>query len=140
MTLDDFKKLRDSGCDNLEIGVESIHLHIQKLIGKIYSIEDIEKYFENGIKADISLVINLIFGFPNETKEDAFKQLEWFKKLEYIYGGKIYGSFNMLEINYGSKMSQNPSKYGITLGSLGPWAFSYPWNAPDWRKEFEPFI
>jgi HD superfamily phosphohydrolase len=140
MTTDDFKKLSDSGCDNLEVGIESIHIHVQNMIGKTYPIEDIEKYIENGIRANISFVINLIFGFPNETKEDAFKQLEWFEKLKNIYGEKVYGSFNMLEVNYGSAMSQCPSKYGIILGELQPWAFSYPWNAPSWRKEFEIFI
>jgi len=140
MTFDDFKKLRDSGCDNLEIGVESIHTHVQCKIQKIYSIRDIEKYIENGITANISLVINLIFGFPNETKEDALKQLKWFRKLKNMYGEKIYGSFNMLEINYGSRMAQYPSEYEIILGKLQPWAFSYPWNAPSWRKEFELLI
>jgi len=140
MTLEDFKRLQSSGCDNLEIGVESIHTHVQKLIGKVYPIKSIEKYIETGVEANITLVINLIFGFPNETKEEAHRQLEWFEKIKKIYKEKVYGSFNMLEINYGSRMARYPSEYEITLGKMGPWSFSYPWNAPTWRKEFAPLI
>lgn len=140
MTLNDFKYLNSSGCINLEIGVETIHPHIQNVIGKVYPIKVIEEYISNAIEAGISIVINLIYGFPTESKEDAINQLKWFNVLKNKYQDKLYGSHNMLEINQGSKIANNPHKYDVILGDLKPWAFSFPWNSPKWRSDFKKLL
>jgi radical SAM superfamily enzyme YgiQ (UPF0313 family) len=81
-TYDDFKLLKDSGCANLEVGVESIHPRIQKIIRKQYSLEAIETFIDRSIKAGLPLMVNLIFGFPTETLDEAKEQLAWFISLK----------------------------------------------------------
>ncbi len=139
-TKSDFDILFKSGCTNLEIGIESIHTKNQIIIGKVYNLEQIENFISNSISAGIRIITNLIYGFPNETLDEAKQQLNWFKQLKDKFGNMIYSSNNMLEINQGSLMEKNSSEYGIIKNELQPWSFSYSWNAPNWRKTFLKLI
>jgi len=131
-----FRDLHAQGLRTVELGVETIHPRLQLLIDKPQSIDLIESVIEAAVGAGVSVVVNLIYGFPTETIEEAAGQLDWYRALQATGGGLVNGSHNLLEINRGSEFARNPGAYGIELGSIGPWAFSHVWNAPAWRRDF----
>lgn len=131
-----FRDLHACGLRTVELGVETIHPRLQALVDKPQSLGLIEGVVAAGVAAGVSVVVNLIYGFPGETAEDAVRQLDWFRGLQAAGGGLVNGSHNLLEINRGSPFAQNPGAYGIELGPIGPWAFSHVWNAPAWRRDF----
>jgi hypothetical protein len=131
-----FRDLHAHGLRTVELGVETIHPRLQSLIDKPQSIDLIERVIEAAVGAGVSVVVNLIYGFPSETIDEAARQLDWFRALQATGGGLVNGSHNLLEINRGSEFARNPVAYGIELGGIGPWAFSHVWNAPAWRRDF----
>ncbi|MDK9703251.1 MAG: radical SAM protein [Sulfuritalea sp.] len=130
------RQLYAAGCRTLEVGVETIHSRLQALAEKRQGRRMMEKAIEATLKAGIGVVVNLIYGFPSETLDEASDQLAWYLELRKTFPELVMGSHNMLEINLGSKFAQEPGRFGLELGPLGPWAFSYPWNAPSWRSSF----
>lgn len=134
------RHLYRGGCRTLELGVETIHDRHQQLLDKRQPIKVVEGTLGAALDAGISVVVNLIYGFPDETEREAVAQLEWFAGWKRRYPGLLFGSHNMLEINEGSPFAADPAKYGIALGPIGPWAFTYPWNAPTWRPGFLPRV
>jgi hypothetical protein len=131
-----FRDLHAQGLRTVELGVETIHPRLQALIDKPQSLALIEGVIAAAVGAGVSVVVNLIYGFPSETADEARRQLDWFRDLQAAGGGLVNGSHNLLEINRGSEFARNPRAYGIELGAIGPWAFSHTWNAPAWRRDF----
>lgn len=130
--------LRDAGLQTLEFGIESIHPHIQRLIGKNLPADKVAEVASELTDAGIGTVLNLIYGFPTETLADAERQLEWLRQLESRRGGLVTASHNMLEINRGAPYAgQRGIEIGIERTGIAPWAFSYAWNAPSWRTAFK---
>lgn len=130
------KELFAGGCRTLEFGVETIHPNLQRLLDKPQSIRMIDQVLEATLDAGIAVVINLIYGLPRESLDQARAQLRWFQSWKQRFPELVVGSHNLLEINEGSIFVSDPTKYGIRLGEIGPWAYSYPWNAPIWRLRF----
>jgi len=68
--IQDIKRLRDSGCKELFIGIESGSPKILKSINKTSNVDVILNNLSNVLKAGIEIKAYFIFGFPNETEED----------------------------------------------------------------------
>ncbi|WBB81005.1 hypothetical protein O7606_06385 [Micromonospora sp. WMMD882] len=82
------------------------------------------------------MVVNLIFGFPGESEQDAQTQLAWLLRLrDTAPPGRVDCSLNLLEMVRGAPMVAHPPP-GVELSGVAPWAFSYAWNAPAWRRGF----
>lgn len=64
-----FEKLRESGCDELFIGIESGSLQIREMIHKEGAIEDVKWVVSNLLKEGIDVKGYFICGFPGETGE-----------------------------------------------------------------------
>lgn len=130
--------LRRSGLRTLEFGVESIHPEMQGIVGKKHSIGQIETVVRACASADVAVVLNLIYGFPGESRAMAEAQLDWFLRLRKRYGRLIQGSHNLLEINRKAPLADptTGATFGVRMGGVAPWAFSYEWNAPEWRQSF----
>ena len=124
------------GCRTLELGVETIHERLQPIIDKDQPLALVERVIRDALDVGISVVINLIYGLPGEQEDEAIGQLRWFEGWKNQYGDRVVGSHNMLEVNEGAPLAREPWRYGIIRGQCGPWAFSYPWNAPQWRPRF----
>lgn len=62
-----FEELRDSGCRELEIGIESGNEEIRKLIHKIGSAEEIYNVITKLLDSGINVKGYFMYGFPNET-------------------------------------------------------------------------
>jgi len=69
-SIDDLKKLKDSGCFELFIGIESGSEKILKSIHKFSKIEIIKDNIKKLFEAGINIKAYFILGFPNETKKD----------------------------------------------------------------------
>ena len=82
INIDLLKKLKQNKVNRISIGIETINEKFYSLINRYNNKEDIiqkinltKKYFNN-------INIDLMYGFPNETKEDLENDLNFFKELE----------------------------------------------------------
>lgn len=70
VSIDDLKKLKDSGCFELFIGIESGSEKILKSIHKFSDIKMIQDNIKKLFEVGINVKAYFILGFPKETKED----------------------------------------------------------------------
>ena len=68
-----FLDLLESGCRELEIGIESGSDKIRKLIHKVGSVEDIKEVIKKLLDAGINVKGYVMYGLPDEGVEDAYK-------------------------------------------------------------------
>lgn len=80
----EIKSLKESGCDEVFIGVESGSPRVLKSINKTSNVDVIFKNLSNVLKAGISIKAYFIYGFPNETIEDMEMTYDLAKKLSLI--------------------------------------------------------
>lgn len=129
-------RLAEGGLATLEIGVETIHPAGQALFDKRADRMMLEEVLLACAESGITVVVNLIFGLPGETVEQADRQLSWFLDLRrQAPRGRIDGSLNMLEIVRGSPLVQRPPA-GVELFGVAPWAYCHNWNSPPWRASY----
>jgi hypothetical protein len=127
--------LAESGLATVELGIESIHPRTQGLFDKQASLAMIEDVILALAAQKVVVVINLIFGAPGETLDEAERQLAWYERMRTMAAGYVDGSLNLLEIVRGSPMEHVPPA-GVVLSGVAPWAYCYQWNAPKWRGGF----
>ncbi|GMN08438.1 radical SAM protein [Croceitalea sp. MTPC5] len=70
VSVEDLIKLKDSGCSEVFIGIESGSPKILKSINKTSKVDVILNNLSNVLIAGIAIKAYFIFGFPNETEED----------------------------------------------------------------------
>ncbi len=70
MHLSLLKKLKKSGLNWITYGLESLSENVLKMMGKRYNFRDIQEVLKNTKEAGISISVNFIVGFPNETEKD----------------------------------------------------------------------
>lgn len=113
MSFELLKKMHRAGCIFLCYGLESGCNRTLKRMNKFYTAEDAERIIRATHEAGIKTAINIIVGFPGETKEDFEETLSFIRKnKEYIDEITNISSFVLMP---GSKMGENPSEYGIKL-------------------------
>ena len=83
-TLDKIEELKESGCKELFIGIESGSNKIRKKINKIGKIKDILEVAKKILETGIDLKGYFIYGFPGETEEDFKMTFELAKKIKEI--------------------------------------------------------
>jgi hypothetical protein len=127
--------LAESGLATVELGIESINPDTQKLFDKRADLAMVEDVILTLAGQQVLVVINLIFGAPGETIDDAERQLAWYNQMRDQAPGYIDGSLNLLEIVRGSPM-ERMSLPDVRLSGVAPWAYCYKWNAPGWRPGF----
>lgn len=74
------KTIKEAGGDTVSYGFESFSSEVLKSMKKPITPEMIEKAFYETMKAKIGIQANFIFGDVAETKETAYKTLNWWKK------------------------------------------------------------
>lgn len=130
-------QLAAGGLRTLEFGVESINPRVQSSIDKRVAVSDVEYVIQAMSEAGIVSVVNLMFGFPEESLQEAEHQLEWALSVQESYGAELVDfSLNMLEVVRGSPMERMTEQYQVN--GIAPWAYAYSWEAPGWRTEFAP--
>lgn len=114
------KKMYDAGCRELWIGMENASLNLLKSMNKCSDpqsyINQIEQIMRDCNSIGIGLHFCLLFGFPTETNEDRLLNIQFFKKMnkkEYLKRIPFFITFNIFNLNYGSDVFMNPSKYNV---------------------------
>lgn len=72
-----FQMLVESGCVAVSVGAESGSEKILEYVKKGTKLSDNYKMLERCNQFGISVLINTVIGFPNETKEDVYKTLSF---------------------------------------------------------------
>lgn len=140
MTPERMREIAAHGCATLEMGIETIHPASQRFFDKVEPLDRIEAALDATLSAGIAVVINMIYGIPGETIDDAHRQWDWWHSWRDRYPGRVFGVHNLLQIDEGSPLAMTPERYGLTLRGSGPWAFTHVWDAPEWRPEWERHI
>ncbi len=79
--IEHFRLIKESGCEFLEIGLESINEHIRYHMGKKITNEDVWWCLEILTKFEIPHVLLMITGYPTETEEDHQNTLKFIQQL-----------------------------------------------------------
>lgn len=77
----DYQLMAESGCIELDVGIESFTQHIRYHMGKKFTDEDMWWCFEMLQKYKIRHTVLMITGYPTETDEDHQHTLDTIKKL-----------------------------------------------------------
>ncbi len=73
----------------IELGLQSMHEKTLKLINRGHTLENFENMVRKLQKRNIEVVVHIINGLPNETKEDMLETVKYLNKLK-INGIKIH--------------------------------------------------
>lgn len=112
--LDDdlIKDMARTGCQFIRLGIESGSDRMLKLMGKGFRIAEAEDCLRRLHAAGIWTQVNFIFGFPQETEQDAILSLAFVEKNhEYIDSIRI----NPFYLQEGSDLFNRPDYYGIRI-------------------------
>jgi len=72
-----FKEYQQAGVNRISLGVQSFQEEKLKALGRIHSTEETKRAIGSLLKADLhSFNIDLMYGLPNQTKEDALFDLK----------------------------------------------------------------
>ncbi len=78
------RTLKESGCKELEIGIESGNEQIRQMINKKGNIADVIRVITNILGVGINVKGYFIYGFPNETFDQCQKTFELAQKISQI--------------------------------------------------------
>lgn len=81
---DDFRMMKDSGCETLALGIESFSQPVRFHMGKKFTDADLDHFFELAQKYNISLFLLMIVGYPTETQKDFDRTIEQLEKYQYL--------------------------------------------------------
>ncbi len=111
------KLLKDSGCNELFIGIESGSPRILKQIHKTPNVETIMENLTNLLDAGISIKGYFIFGFPGETLEDmqmTFDLAKYFRDFARNTSSKFRTSVFQFRPYHGTELFHNLEKYDVS--------------------------
>jgi radical SAM superfamily enzyme YgiQ (UPF0313 family) len=80
MPLADFVKMKDAGCDNVAIGIESGSEKVRNEIKKGFTEEDMIYTFDSCLSNNIKIVLMFLVGYPTETDADFEQNINLLKK------------------------------------------------------------
>ena len=97
----------------IELGLQSIHEETEIWMNRCHTLECFDKAVKELRKRNIDVVVHIINGFPNETKEMMLETVRHLNKLD-IQGVKIHLLHIMKKTKLGHMYQENPFKV-ITL-------------------------
>jgi len=122
MTFNLLKKMKGAGCVNLVYGLESGSDKIIRWMGKSFTANEAEQVLKDTSKVNITVSINLMVGFPGETKKDFKKTISFIKK-NYKCISNVPGVATCFVLA-NSDLEKNHKKYGINISMNNSW---YNW-------------
>ena len=82
-TYEQLKMARDSGCQELSIGVETVDENVMQIINKKWQTEkQIVEFIENSRRLGIKIKMCLIFGLPGEPEDIVVKTIRFIEKTQ----------------------------------------------------------
>ena len=120
LTAELFKKMRASGCVSVNFGMESASTKVLKMMNKYYTQEIAEETIRNCARAGIQTAINIIVGFPGETRKEHQETMEFLKRnKDYLHTVVNLGT---LMLSPGTKISTFPEDFGVKIDEVrGTW-------------------
>ena len=120
MTKEVLLKMREAGCVGIGYGLESGSDSVVKAIGKHFSMSIAEEVIRNTHNANIKSSVNIITGYPTETRED-FEQTIDFIKRNRDYMDEIRLTFIGCHIRKDAELSEDSKEFGIVSDSPDYW-------------------
>ncbi|GAK59406.1 hypothetical protein U27_06390 [Candidatus Vecturithrix granuli] len=105
------QSMAQSGCSQVIVGLESMSSRILKLMGKPHIPEDAKRIFRILKKVGIEIIVDVIFGFPTETQQEASMTLDFLINNKELYDFVVMQPFCLEE---GTTVFNEPDKFGIT--------------------------
>jgi len=123
------------GLRTLELGVESLNRDVLRQVNKLRRVQVLEQILGAAETLSLHLVLNVIFGWPGQSEEEAFEELDLLTRhLPARYPGvSLTVEGNLLQLNRGAPMLREVASRGIRITGCWPWASVVGWNAPRWR-------
>lgn len=123
LTVGALRNLAAGGCDTLEIGLETIDVESQKLIGKRQSVALFERTLDAAAEADVGLVINYITGFPGTSSAEERARLAWVRnEVRQRPRLRTVIEHNEFQLERLSPMGRNPEAFGLRVTGEWPWS------------------
>ena len=116
------KKMKKAGCASLCYGMESGSDAMLKRMNKFYNSADAELVIRLTHEAGIMAAINIIVGFPGETRDNFNETIDFIKRNK-AYISEVTNVSNFV-VMFPSKVGQYPSDYGIT-SNVNPDPYRY---------------
>ena len=134
MTQDFCRKLRKAGCGGIGYGLESGSDSVVKSIGKHFSISVAENVIRNTHNAGIKASINIITGFPTETKDDFTQTIDFIKRNR-MYMGEIRLTFIGCRVRKDAEISKKSEEFGIIQDGSETWISNQGENTYEEREK-----
>jgi hypothetical protein len=129
--------LEDTGCRTIGFGVETPNPRLQKLIRKPAPLDMIETVLGNFAGSRITVIFNMIYGFPTETRDEAEQALDWVSSIPKRHSDVRFASVNhMLGLSRNSGFYTAAADYGIDRVGEWPFAADAEWITPPWHEAF----
>jgi hypothetical protein len=123
LTVEALRSLAAGGCDTLEIGLETIDVDSQNLIGKRQSVALFERTLDAAAEAGVGLVVNYITGFPGATPASEQDKLAWVRdEVKQRPSLRAVIEHNEFQLERLSPMGQNPEAFGLRVTGEWPWS------------------
>jgi hypothetical protein len=109
---------KDSGCRYLHFGYESGNERVLKLMDKATTTEVITRHLQLSAGAGIWNHCMGFFGFPGETREEAWSSVEFLEANKHYVHSLGFGTFDLGRHN---PVAKNPEKFGVTAYKNPEW-------------------
>ena len=113
-----WRDAKDSGCRYLHFGYESGNERVLKLMDKATTTEIMTKHLQLTANAGIWNHCMGFFGFPGETKEEAWSSVEFLEQNKDHVHSLGFGTFDLGRHN---PVAKNPEKWGVTAYKNPEW-------------------
>ncbi|MDR4481509.1 MAG: radical SAM protein [Nitrospira sp.] len=109
---------KDSGCKYLHFGYESGNERVLKLMDKATTTEIMTKHLKYTAQAGIWNHCMGFFGFPGETREEAWSSVEFLEQNKDYVHSLGFGTFDLGRHN---PVAKHPDKFGVTAYKNPEW-------------------
>lgn len=128
----DYQLMVDSGCVELDIGVESFSQHVRYHMGKKFTDDDMWWCFEMLQKYKIQHTLLMIVGYPTETEDDHRHTLDTIQRLYdigYAQTQNQWGS-NLLYLSFGNTLmlSEDHPIWELVKDELTSYTDIFDWD------------
>jgi hypothetical protein len=103
--------MAEAGCDRVAFGLESVNQRVLNLMRKGVRAENVKSILEHFRKAGIKTHLNVMIGFPTETREETEQTKRFLKENVGLYTTYGVQTFNL---EAGTELDRTPEKFGIT--------------------------
>ncbi len=114
-----FRILAASGCSGLSFGLESGSASVLESMGKRFQIDEATAFFQRVHRSGIELVVNIMVGFPTETRADFLETLRFLARIRRHIS--MVNNVGATAVVGGSRLHQTPEQFGVVPAHAQQW-------------------